>query len=139
MNIDELLQTESEAIESDPDAPITPKSKVTRGHDRVKKLQIRLNEDEYERIEQLAESQGIPASTLARSLLLAAIGAETASATDPSAGDGIDDVVARIARMSKDIAFVQARVLTGLAQLSEDDRLKLTKSQSAQSHRKHSA
>ena len=72
-NISELLQAESDAIEADPDAPIGPNAEVSRGHDLVKPLRIRLNEDEFEQIEQLAETRGLPVSTLARSILLAAI------------------------------------------------------------------
>ena len=72
-DIDELLRSESDAIEANPDAPLTSETKVTRGHDRVKKLQIRLSEEEYRQVERAAEARGIPASTMARSLLLAEI------------------------------------------------------------------
>jgi hypothetical protein len=83
-DIDKLLQSESDAIEANPDAPLTSETKVTRGHDRVKKLQIRLNEDEYRRVEEAAEARGIPASTMARSLILAALDQEVVGTLHPA-------------------------------------------------------
>ena len=43
MSISDLIATEAEAAERNPDAVIKPGSKVTRGHQRAKTLQVRLN------------------------------------------------------------------------------------------------
>ena len=53
-----------------PDAAIRPGSKVTRGHNRVRTLQVRLNDNEFAALTTVAERLGVPASTLARDLLL---------------------------------------------------------------------
>ena len=70
MGIEELIAAEAEAAELNPDAAIRPGSKVTRGHNRVKTLQVRLNDDEFATLTAVAERLGGPASTLARDLLL---------------------------------------------------------------------
>jgi predicted DNA binding CopG/RHH family protein len=44
--------------------------RVSRGHSRSRVLQIRLNSDELERLESVAEERGLPTSTVARALLL---------------------------------------------------------------------
>lgn len=43
---------------------------MTRGHDRARTLQIRLNEDELAALVAVAEDRGLPVSTGARQLLL---------------------------------------------------------------------
>lgn len=70
MGIEELIAAEAEAAERNPDAAIRPGSRVTRGHNRVRTLQVRLNEDEFTALTTVAERLGVPASTLARDLLL---------------------------------------------------------------------
>ncbi len=65
-----LIAGEAEAAELNPDAAIRPGSKVTRGHNRVKTLQVRMNDDEFAALTAVAERLGVPASTLARDLLL---------------------------------------------------------------------
>ena len=70
MGIEELIAAEAEAAELNPDAAIRPGSKVTLGHNRVKTLQVLLNDDEFATLTAVAERLGVPASTLARDLLL---------------------------------------------------------------------
>jgi uncharacterized protein YbaP (TraB family) len=70
MSINDLIAAEAAAAEGNPDAPIKPGSKITRGHSRARTLQIRLNEDELAALNALAQARGIPPSTLARDLLL---------------------------------------------------------------------
>ena len=75
--ISELIEAEVAAAERADDAPDAelPRSvKVTRGHDRTKVLQVRLNEDEYRLLAKHAEEQRVPISTLARDFLLRRIG-----------------------------------------------------------------
>jgi hypothetical protein len=64
MRIDQLIAAEAEAAERNPDAEIRPGSKVTRGHSRTRTLQVRAV------LAAVAERRGVPASTLARELLL---------------------------------------------------------------------
>src|SRR5659263_193151 len=77
MSISDLIATEADAVERNPDAPIKRGSRVTRGHNRAKTLQVRLNADELDALVALAEQRGIPASTLARDLLLSQLAAST--------------------------------------------------------------
>lgn len=70
MGIEDLIAAEAAASERDPDAAIRPGSRVTRGHNRVKTLQVRLNDEEFAAITSLADRLGVPVSTLARDLLL---------------------------------------------------------------------
>ncbi len=70
MRIDELIAAEAKASEQSKDAELKPGTKVTRGHGRSKTLQVRLNEDEFAALARVAEERGVPASTLARDLLL---------------------------------------------------------------------
>lgn len=65
---------EAEAAEDDVDAPLPAHVKVTRGHDRSKTLQVRLNEDEYRLLAKHADELMIPMSTFARAVLLQTIG-----------------------------------------------------------------
>lgn len=68
--IEDLIAAEAEASERDKDAPIRAGSKATRGHGRTQTLQVRLNIEELRALSTMAERRGIPASTLARDLLL---------------------------------------------------------------------
>lgn len=70
MATDELIAAEADAAERNPDAPTRPNTKLTRGHDRSKTLQVRPNADELEALSSAAERLGVPISTLARDLLL---------------------------------------------------------------------
>jgi hypothetical protein len=80
MSISDLIATEAEAVERNLDAPIKRGSKVTRGHNRAKTLQVRLNADELDALVALADNRGIPVSTLARDLLLSQLAASDTSA-----------------------------------------------------------
>ncbi|MGM0385993.1 MAG: CopG family transcriptional regulator [Actinomycetota bacterium] len=70
MRIEQLIAAEAEAAERNPDVEIRPGSKVTRGHSRTRTLQVRLNDDEFAVLAAAAEQRGVPASTLARELLM---------------------------------------------------------------------
>lgn len=75
--ISDLIASEvaaAEAAEDSPDAPLPGKVRVTRGHDRSKVLQVRLNEDEHRILLKLASERGVPPSTFARAVLLETIG-----------------------------------------------------------------
>jgi hypothetical protein len=79
-NIKDLISREAEAAEiAETDSEIAEHdllpagTKVTRGHNRSRTLQIRLNGDEYEELERLAKERELPVSTVARGLLLASI------------------------------------------------------------------
>ncbi|MDO5534476.1 MAG: hypothetical protein Q4F65_07485 [Propionibacteriaceae bacterium] len=80
MPISDLIAAEAEASERDMDAAIKPGSKVTRGHQRAKTLQVRLNAEEFDALVQAAERRGLPVSTLARDLLLAQLAGSDDSA-----------------------------------------------------------
>lgn len=69
------LAAEAEETEptTDPRTPLPEGTRVTRGHQRSKTLQIRLNGDEYEQLELIAKGRDLPVSTAARSLILAAL------------------------------------------------------------------
>lgn len=98
MRIDELIAAEAKASEQSKDAELKPGTKVTRGHGRSKTLQVRLNEDEFAALARVAEERGVPASTLARGLLLREL---------EGAGE---DPQAVIARMRSDLDALAARV-----------------------------
>lgn len=63
-------EAEEAEVYADPQAPLPPGVRVTRGHDRTRVLQIRLSEDEYRSLADRAARQDVPASTLARDVLL---------------------------------------------------------------------
>jgi predicted DNA-binding ribbon-helix-helix protein len=77
-NLDAELAEAAEAAETNPDAPITDRSTVTRGHARSKVLQVRLNQDEFDAIESLAERRQLPVSNIAREQLLKLIATDDA-------------------------------------------------------------
>ncbi len=79
MKIEELIAAEAEATEQNQDAEIRPGTKVTRGHDRSKTLQVRLNASELEALAVAADHLGVPVSTLARDLLLAQLSARSSA------------------------------------------------------------
>lgn len=80
---------EAAEVEKNPDRVVRSDVKVTRGHDRTRVLQIRLNEDEYAKLERLAKDQSVPVSTLARSYLLRELQGSRGS-TGPSVIDTPD-------------------------------------------------
>jgi len=98
MRIHELIAVEAEAAKRNPDAEIRPGSKVTRGHSRTRTLQVRLNDDEFAVLTTVAGRRGVPASTLARELLL---GQVASPASTPQAG---------IARMRADLGALASSV-----------------------------
>jgi hypothetical protein len=78
----DLIAAEADAAEEDvfaPDdhSPLPAQAKITRGHNRSKVLQVRLNGDEFEHLEMLAKAQDLPVSTVARSLILTALAPTT--------------------------------------------------------------
>jgi predicted DNA binding CopG/RHH family protein len=98
----DLLNTEgaaAEAAETDPDSPRRTDVKVTRGHDRGKTLQIRLNEDELGELTAMAADRGLPVSTVARQLLL------------QSLAPG-DDLKSALDRLERDISAVRRKALS---------------------------
>ena len=83
--LEQLLQAEGDAAEAAErsEALRSPEQvKVTRGHERSKVLQVRLNENEYERLSAYADSLGLPISTAARSLILGSLTDESAAEAD---------------------------------------------------------
>lgn len=66
---EKLARIGDEAYEHRND-PIPPGTKVTRGHDRTKTLQVRLNDDEYDRLKSMADAAELPVSTMVRSMIL---------------------------------------------------------------------
>ena len=80
MSIEELVAAEATAAEQHRDAEIQPGSKISRGHNRSKTLQVRLNDEEFAALQRLATARGVPASTLARDLLLRQVTAPAESA-----------------------------------------------------------
>lgn len=98
MRIDELIANEATASEQNKDAELKPGSKVTRGHGRSKTLQVRLNDDEFAALARVAEERGVPASTLARDLLLRGL---STPHTDPQS---------LLARIRSDLEELAARV-----------------------------
>lgn len=80
MSISDLIATEADAVERNPDAAIKPASKITRGHQRARTLQVRLNVEELDALSRMAEQRGLPVSTLARDLLLAQLADSNTSA-----------------------------------------------------------
>lgn len=66
----ELAAIEAAEENGDADAPLPPHVRVTRGHNRTRTLQVRLNDDELDRLNRVADETGVPASTYARMLLL---------------------------------------------------------------------
>lgn len=99
MSISDLIATEAEASERNPDAAIKPGSKVTRGHQRARTLQVRLNAEEMDALALLAEQRGLPISTLARDLLLSQLAGSgtSAKALIAKIRAELDDLASRVA------------------------------------------
>ncbi|HNV15562.1 MAG TPA: hypothetical protein PKL63_12950 [Dermatophilaceae bacterium] len=99
MSISDLIATEANAVERNPDAAIKPGSKVARGHQRAKTLQVRLNVEELDALTRLAEQRGIPVSTLARDLLLSQLAGsdDSVKALVAKIRAELDDLATRVA------------------------------------------
>ena len=73
-DIDEVLAAESQAVEEAEERGEQYRDlsevRVTRGHSRSRTLQVRLNDEEMERLGEIAEARGLPTSTVARAMLL---------------------------------------------------------------------
>lgn len=95
------IGAEAEAAEADQtDRPIPPHVKVSRpNRARSKVLQVRLNPEEFDALERIAERRELPVSTIAREGLLELINEE--SSLDPAAqiaaaADKIRSLVSRV-------------------------------------------
>ena len=102
--INELLEAEARMAEeaeanNDPNEPLPDHVKATRGHPRAKNLQIRLREDEFADLTAYAQDRGLPVSTVARILILQALGPE-------------DDLKAALDRLEQDLAAVRRKALS---------------------------
>lgn len=64
-------------IETDPDAEVRSDVRVTRGHGRTRVLQVRLNAEELAEVQARADQRGLPVSTVARTMLLDQLRADT--------------------------------------------------------------
>jgi predicted DNA-binding ribbon-helix-helix protein len=106
-DLDAELAEAAEAAEVNPDAPLTDRSTVTRGHARSKVLQVRLNQDEFDAIEHLAERRQLPVSTIAREQLLKLIAAD-------------DDPTDRLAQLQS-AATMLANFFAELRDVAESD------------------
>lgn len=69
----EAFESELAEVNTDPTTPLPEHVRVTRGHNRSRVLQVRLNADEMEMLELFAKTRGVPVSTVARSLILASL------------------------------------------------------------------
>lgn len=97
-----LIDTEAKAAEGgEVDQSSTARAgvKVTRGHDRAKTLQIRLNYEEIGELTALAKDRGLPVSTVARQLLLQSL-------------NPVDDLKAALDRLERDLSEVRRRALS---------------------------
>lgn len=88
----------AERAEAEQDSPKRADVRVTRGHDRAKTLQIRLNEDELAELVALAEDRGLPVSTVARQLLLQSLA--------PT-----EDLKSALDKLERDISAVRRKAL----------------------------
>jgi len=98
----DLLDAEgaaAEAAEGGRKPPRRTDVRVTRGHDRAKTLQIRLNDDELAELVAVAQDRGLPVSTIARQLLLQSLA--------PA-----DDLRSALDQLERDVAAVRRKALT---------------------------
>ena len=104
-SIEKLLAEEALAAEAaeavvDVRAPLPGDVVATRGGPRVRNLQVRLREDEYQAVADHARSLGLPLSTAVRRVLL-----QAAAPTD--------DLAAALDRLESDVAAVRRTVSRG--------------------------
>lgn len=100
--VTQLIEAEAKAAEDgEADQSSTARAgvKVTRGHDRAKTLQIRLNHEEVSALTALAQDRGLPVSTVARQLLLQSL-------------NPVDDLKAALDRLERDVSEVRRRALS---------------------------
>jgi predicted transcriptional regulator len=84
--IEKIIEAETEASETNPDAPIPDGAKVTRpNRGRSTVYSIRLNPNEVGALQSIAEAAGIPGSTLARAWIVERIQEEQAGLSDAEA------------------------------------------------------
>lgn len=103
--IEELAAIEAAEENGDADASLPPHVRVTRGHNRSRTLQVRLNDDELDRLNRVADEAGVPASTYARMLLLEGMDDQPRSVL-PTLDPSSPEVLARIKHaMSHDTTF----------------------------------
>lgn len=101
---DALLDAEAKAAEeaeatSDADAPLPSHGTVSRGRPRVKNLQVRFREEEYDELADYAEQRGLPVSTVVRMLVIQAIA--------PA-----DDLKSALDRLESDLVAVRRKALS---------------------------
>jgi hypothetical protein len=99
--IKDLIDAEgaaAERAEVEQDSSKRTDVRVTRGHDRARTLQIRLNEDELAELVAFAEDRGLPVSTVARQLLLQSLA--------PA-----DDLKSALDKLERDISAVRRKAL----------------------------
>lgn len=70
-DLEKLLRDEAEHAEIHHDAPAGPETSVSRpGHARSTVYSVRLNPDEVAALQEYADAEGLPASTLVRSWII---------------------------------------------------------------------
>ncbi|MGA5467193.1 hypothetical protein [Mycobacterium sp. NPDC050041] len=116
--LDEALAEadEIEAAEADQtDRPIPPHVKVSRpNRSRSRVLQVRLNPDEMEALERIAERRELPVSTVAREQLLRLLtedGADTASRAS--------EVAATLMLVANQVQDLLSEIDSGIATIKE--------------------
>jgi hypothetical protein len=105
MATESLIALEAEASEANSDAPIGPGTRVSRGHDRSRTLQIRLNVDELEELAAAADRVGLPSSTYARTVLLSSLRGPVHDAQG-----GEHDTRSLVRRLQADVSALAERV-----------------------------
>ncbi len=84
--IEKIIEEETDASESDRDAPIPDDAKISRpNRSRSTVYSIRLNPEEVAALQALAEIAGVPGSTLARSWIVERIREEQTGLNDAEA------------------------------------------------------
>src|ERR1700680_3747288 len=85
-NAEKIIEEETEASETNRDAPIAKGARITRpNRARATVYSIRLNPDEVAALQSLADAAGVPGSTLARSWIVERIREEQAGLSDAEA------------------------------------------------------
>jgi hypothetical protein len=98
--LDEVAADAEAERGQDQDAPLPPHVKVSRpNRARSRVLQVRLNPDEFEAIERIAERRGLPASTVAREQLLAMVSDDQAGDSDSTAAALVDQLLLTASRL----------------------------------------
>ncbi|MFW0793966.1 CopG family transcriptional regulator [Gordonia sp. CPCC 205515] len=84
---------ESEEIERNPDAVVRTDTVITRGHNRTRTLQVRLNDAELQALESVAAHRNLPVSTVAREALLRFLAAQSETPSPEAMLNQIDALV----------------------------------------------